>query len=148
VKQYVIFNVGSQSFGVDILDIAEIIKPTKFAMVPDAPIYLEGLMDLRGRALPVINLSKRLNIESTSDSQKVVVVQLEKFLAGFLVDDVSEILKIDDENIEKVAENVKGIKRKYVDSVANINDEMIIILNLKNVLTIDDEEELYKIINV
>ncbi|WAM33380.1 chemotaxis protein CheW [Caldicellulosiruptor morganii] len=146
MKQYVIFNVGSYSFGVDILEIVEIIKPTKIVKLPDAPQYVEGIIDVRGTAVPVYNLAKRLGIDSNAETQKIIIVELSKFQLGFLVDDVSEILKIEDDRIEKANESIKGIKRRFIDSIARVGDDMIIILDLKSVLTMDEEEEIEKYI--
>jgi len=142
MKQYVIFNVGEFSFGVDILEIVEIIKPNKIVKVPAMPQYVEGIIDVRGTSVPVYNLAKRLEIESKSETQKIMIVELSKFPVGFLVDDVSEILKIEDDKIEKANENIRGIKRKFIDSVARVGDDMIIILDLKNVLTVEEENEI------
>lgn len=147
MKQYVIFNVGEHSFGVDILEIVEIIKPTKIVKLPDTPQYVEGIIDVRGISVPVYNLAKRLEIEPKGENPKIIIVELSKFQLGFLVDDVSEILKIEDEKIEKANESIRGIKRKYIDSVARVGDDMIIMLDLKNVLTIDEEERIEKCIN-
>ncbi|ADL43148.1 CheW protein [Caldicellulosiruptor obsidiansis OB47] len=142
MKQYVIFNVGEFSFGVDILEIVEIIKPSKIVKVPAMPQYVEGIIDVRGTSVPVYNLAKRLEIESKSETQKIMIVELSKFPVGFLVDDVSEILKIENDKIEKANENIRGIKRKFIDSVARVGDDMIIILDLKNVLTVEEENEI------
>jgi purine-binding chemotaxis protein CheW len=142
VKQYVIFNVGDYSFGVDILEIVEIIKPNKIVKVPSMPQYVEGIIDVRGTSVPVYNLAKRLEIESKAETQKIIIVELSKFQLGFLVDDVSEILKIEDDKIEKANESIRGIKRKFIDSIARVGDDMIIILDLKNVLTIEEEEQI------
>ncbi|MEZ0536207.1 chemotaxis protein CheW [Caldicellulosiruptoraceae bacterium PP1] len=147
MKQYVVFSVGDQLFGVEILDIVEIIKPTKFTKIPNAPEYLEGLIDLRGTSVPIINLSKRLMLGSNALNPKVVIVQLDKFMMGFLVDDVSEILKIDEQNVEEAKENIKGIKRNYIQSIARIGEELLIILNLKRVLTIDEEQLIERVLN-
>lgn len=147
MKQYVIFNVGEFSFGVDILEIVEIIKPTKIVKLPSAPQYVEGIIDVRGTSVPVYNLAKRLEIESKAETQKIIIVELSKFQLGFLVDDVSEILKIEDDKIEKANESIKGIRRKFIDSIARVGDDMIIILDLKSVLTMDEEEEIEKYIN-
>ena len=147
MKQYVIFNVGDYSFGVDILEIVEIIKPNKIVKVPSMPQYVEGIIDVRGTSVPVYNLAKRLEIKSKAETQKIIIVELSKFQLGFLVDDVSEILKIEDDKIEKANESIKGIKRKFIDSIARVGDDMIIILDLKNVLTMDEEEEIGKYIN-
>ncbi|ADQ45429.1 CheW protein [Caldicellulosiruptor kronotskyensis 2002] len=142
MKQYVIFNVGDYSFGVDILEIVEIIKPNKIVKVPSMPQYVEGIIDVRGTSVPVYNLAKRLEIESKAETQKIIIVELSKFQLGFLVDDVSEILKIEDDKIEKANESIRGIKRKFIDSIARVGDDMIIILDLKNVLTIEEEEQI------
>ncbi len=146
MKQYVIFNVGDYSFGVDILEIVEIIKPSKIVKVPAMPQYVEGIIDVRGTSVPVYNLAKRLEIESKAEAQKIIIVELSKFQLGFLVDDVSEILKIEDDKIEKASESIRGIKRKFIDSIARVNDDMIIILDLKNVLTIEEEDQISEIL--
>lgn len=147
MRQYVIFNVGDYSFGVDILEIVEIIKPNKIVKVPAMPKYVEGIIDVRGTSVPVYNLAKRLEIDSKVESQKIIIVELSKFQLGFLVDDVSEILKIEDEKIEKASESIRGIKRKFIDSIARVGDDMIIILDLKNVLTMEEEDEISQMLD-
>ncbi|WAM36837.1 chemotaxis protein CheW [Caldicellulosiruptor acetigenus] len=146
MRQYVIFNVGDYSFGVDILEIVEIIKPNKIVKVPSMPQHVEGIIDVRGTSVPVYNLAKRLEIDSKVESQKIIIVELSKFQLGFLVDDVSEILKIEDDKIEKASESIRGIKRKFIDSIARVGDDMIIILDLKNVLTMEEEENIQEFI--
>lgn len=147
MRQYVIFNVGDYSFGVDILEIVEIIKPNKIVKVPSIPQYVEGIIDVRGTSVPVYNLAKRLEIDSKVESQKIIIVELSKFQLGFLVDDVSEILKIEDDKIEKANESIRGIKRKFIDSIARVGDDMIIILDLKNVLTMEEEDEISQMLD-
>ncbi|AEM74454.1 chemotaxis protein CheW [Caldicellulosiruptor acetigenus] len=147
MRQYVIFNVGDYSFGVDILEIVEIIKPNKIVKVPSMPQYVEGIIDVRGTSVPVYNLAKRLEIDSKVESQKIIIVELSKFQLGFLVDDVSEILKIEDDKIEKASESIRGIKRKFIDSIARVGDDMIIILDLKNVLTMEEEDEISQMLD-
>lgn len=147
MRQYVIFNVGDYSFGVDILEIVEIIKPNKIVKVPAMPKYVEGIIDVRGTSVPVYNLAKRLEIDSKVESQKIIIVELSKFQLGFLVDDVSEILKIEDDKIEKASESIRGIKRKFIDSIARVGDDMIIILDLKNVLTMEEEDEISQMLD-
>lgn len=147
MRQYVIFNVGDYSFGVDILEIVEIIKPNKIVKVPAMPKYVEGIIDVRGTSVPVYNLAKRLEIESKAETQKIIIVELSKFQLGFLVDDVSEILKIEDDKIEKASESIRGIKRKFIDSIARVGDDMIIILDLKNVLTMEEEDEISQMLD-
>lgn len=130
--QLVIFRLNEQEYGIDIFKVNEIIPYSKPTMIPNSPDYLEGVINLRGRVIPVINLKKKFKLEDagTDDRTRIIVTNSEGSLAGFIVDDASEVLTVEKESIEPVTEVVSNISRKYISGVGKKNDgSMYILLN-------------------
>lgn len=130
--QLVIFGLNGQEYGIDIFKVNEIvpyIKPTK---IPNSPDYIEGVVNLRGRVIPIINLKKKFNLEDlgTNDRTRIIVSNTGGSVAGFVVDEASEVLTVDKDSIEPVSEIVSNISRKYINGVGKLdNGRMYILLN-------------------
>ena len=134
--QLVSFKVGNEEFGVDILKVQEINKMTVITKVPNSPEFVEGVINLRGRVIPIIDLRKRLGMpEKEHDKNtRIVVVELASKTVGFVVDAVSEVLRISKDITEKPPELVAGVDSEYITSVAKLDDRLLILLDLERVL--------------
>lgn len=148
-SQFVIFKLENEEFGVEITDVREIIKPQQILKVPNAPSYIEGIINLRGRVHPVFNLRKKFHLENTDfdEMTKIVVVSVNEISVGFIVDDVSEILRIEEQNMEIPPNMIIGQHIKYIKSVGKIGDRMIIILDLGLILSEEEEKEIRELVN-
>ncbi|HET53900.1 MAG TPA: purine-binding chemotaxis protein CheW [Ignavibacteria bacterium] len=146
--QLVSFKVGTEEFGVDILKVQEINRMLKITKVPNAPDFVEGVVNLRGRIIPVIDLRKRLSIESKVHDNKtrIVVVDILGNIVGFIVDEVNEVLRISKDIIENPPELVSQVDSDFITSVAKLEDRIIILLDLDALLKKDEKELLEKIV--
>lgn len=138
--QLVVFRVGKELYGVNIASVQEIVRVPEMTEVPDAPVFLEGVINLRGRIVPVIDLRKRLNLPGAerTKASRVLVTEGEGKAVGLLVDAASEVLKIPIEAIEEPPEMISAIGVEYIIGVAKVEDRLIIILDLKKILSLED----------
>ncbi|MCZ7603238.1 MAG: chemotaxis protein CheW [Melioribacteraceae bacterium] len=145
--QLVSFKVGREEFGIDILKVQEINRMLKITKVPNAPDFVEGVVNLRGRIIPVIDLRKRLKIESREHDNKtrIVVVDITGNTVGFIVDEVNEVLRIPKDIIENPPELVATVDSEFITSVAKLEDRIIILLDLDNLLKQDEQANLDKL---
>lgn len=133
-RQFIVFTLDNLDFGVDILDSKEIIDNIELTEVPDSPFYVEGLIDLRGEVVPVVNLKKRLNMETSDQSEgKIIITSIEGKLIGVKVDKVKEIIRIDKASIITPPELTES--NKYIKGVGKSDDDLIIILDLTNIFS-------------
>jgi len=137
IIQLVSFKLGKEEFGVDILKVQEINRMLEITEMPNSPDFVEGIVNLRGRIIPVIDLKKRLNlpIKEHDNSTRIIVVELGGKTVGFIVDEVSEVLRIESNITEPPPEMVTGIDSEYITAVAKMEDRLLILLDLNKVLT-------------
>lgn len=130
--QLVIFMLNGQEYGIDIFKVNEIVPYSKPTKIPNSPAYIEGVLNLRGQVIPILNLKKKFNLDDagTDDRTRIIVANTGGNVAGFVVDEASEVLTVDKESIEPVSEIVSGISRKYISGVGKLdNGKMYILLN-------------------
>lgn len=134
--QLVTFRIGEEEFGVDILAVQEIIRLMQITMVPRAPEFIEGVINLRGKVIPVINMRTRFNKAAhTPDSNtRIVVMELEQKIVGFLVDGVSEVLRIPESTVEDPPPVVAGIGSEYIRGIGKLDSRLLILLDLDHLL--------------
>ncbi len=141
-KQYVIFNLGNEEYGVDIMKVKEISEFKESTKVPNAPYFVDGIINLRGEIIPIVNLKKRFNIDNNDvDSDtRIIVINLNERNVGFVVDEASQVLRINDNDIDPAPEIIAGIERQYITGVGKVDEKIIILLDLEKILT--DEEKI------
>lgn len=144
ILQLVSFKIGKEEFGVDILKVQEIIRMMKITKVPNAPEYVDGVVNLRGKVIPVVDLRKRLGLEQKERDKKtrIIVVELENRTIGFIVDEVSEVLRIPRNITEAPPKIVSGIDSEYITAVGKLEDRLLILLDLEKVFNQEEHEEL------
>ncbi|HBF69117.1 MAG TPA: chemotaxis protein CheW, partial [Thermotoga sp.] len=133
----VTFKLGNQVFGVDIMKVESIVEVEKIVPVPETAEYIEGVMNLRGKIIPVVNLRKKFKMSDMEDKKKakIIVSMVKDTLVGFLVDDVSEVLTLTESDIEQPPQSLSGKGKKYILGLAKVRDDIVIILNIEEVLT-------------
>ena len=138
--QLVSFNIGSEEFGVDILKVQEINRMVEITKVPQAPHYVEGVINLRGKVIPVVCLRKRFSLELKEHDKntRIVVVDIEGNILGLIVDAVSEVLRLPSNTIEPPPEIVAGIDADYIKGVAKLDDRLLIFLDLTKVIDVTE----------
>lgn len=134
--QLVSFNIGSEEFGVDILKVQEINRMVEITRVPQTPHYVEGVINLRGKVIPIIDLRKRFNLEvkEYDKNTRIVVVDINGHIMGMIVDAVSEVLRLPASTIEPPPEIVTGVNAEYIKGVAKLEDRLLIFLDLTRVV--------------
>jgi purine-binding chemotaxis protein CheW len=149
LKQLVGFMLGGELFGVDILMVQEIIRSTTITRVPNAPDFVEGVINLRGNILPVIDLRKRLNMEAKEKTGTegnrtwILILTVDNRVTGFIVDLVTEVLKIDEHDIEPPPDIiVSGLESQYIVGVCNTDDRLMILLNFNRILLLEEIRKL------
>ncbi|WP_300979824.1 chemotaxis protein CheW [Methanomethylovorans sp.] len=145
--QLVVFQLGGEEFGVDIMAVQEIIKMPPLTAIPQVPEHVTGVIDLRGRVIVVIDLGKKFNILSSENNKdrKIIVVELEDQVIGMMVDSVSEVLRIPSASVEPAPEIIaSGVSADYIQGVGKLEDRLLILLDLRNVLSEHETKELYQ----
>lgn len=130
--QYVVFSLDNEEYGLEISSIQEIIRiPQHINKIPNMPSYIEGIINLRGKVIPIIDLRKRFGLERIERSieNRLLILNLENTLLGIIVDDISEVLKIDDQSIEKLSSEISCISRNSVKGVGKVDDRLILLLD-------------------
>ncbi|HBT49545.1 MAG: Chemotaxis signal transduction protein [Caldanaerobacter subterraneus] len=143
-KQIVVFKLNSEDFCVDINQVVEIIRLQTIIKVPDAPSFVEGITNLRGTVIPIIDLKKRFNLPTSekNENNRIIVVNVTERPVGFIVDSVTEVLRVEDSTIQEAPDIIKGIGREYITSIINLNGRLIINLDLHKILTEKEKKEI------
>src|ERR1700693_4081032 len=134
--QIVGFRIGRETFGLPISQVHEIVRTPEITNVPHAPEYVEGVMNLRGRIVPVIDLRRRFGGAAIENSRKnrVLVVDVESKAVGLIVDSASEVMKISDAQIEPPPNVLTDAATGYVTGVAKHQGRLIILVDLRRIL--------------
>lgn len=143
-NQFVIYQLAGEQFGVDIAAVESIIKMQEIAAVPQAPEFVEGVTNLRGEVLPVIDLRKRFEIPAAenTDDARIVVVEIDGQHVGMIVDAVTEVLTLEDDSIEAPSALVIGSTVDFITGIAKVDDQLVTIIDLSKVLLTDEAIEL------
>ena len=138
-KQVVLFDLGGETYGLDIATVHEIIRMQPVTKVPKAPVYVEGVINLRGKVIPVIDLGKKFGIDKTDrdKNNRIVVVNIQNTTLGIIVDAVTEVLRVPASSIEPVTDIVTFGYLDYLQGIAKLDEKMVILLSLDKLLTQD-----------
>jgi purine-binding chemotaxis protein CheW len=151
VKQLVSFRIGEEEFGVDILMVQEIIRLPTITPIPNAPRFILGMINLRGKIIPVIDLRQRLKIRgnrpaATDRKTRILIVEIYNHVTGFIVDSVSEVMKVPISEIEPTPHLVvSSIDAEYIRGVIKLANRLIILLDFRQILKSQEEKELQAI---
>lgn len=143
-KKILIFKISGEEFAADIMQVERILGFSEPTRIPEAPQFVKGVIKYQERILPVIDLNKRLHMGDTNynEESKIIVVKHNKMSIGLIVDMVSEVIDIDDEDIEDAPDIVKGISNKYILGIIKLDQRIIILLDTEKILTLDQMNEL------
>jgi len=136
-RQLVIFKMDDEYYGVDIHRVDGIIKMQSITAVPQAPDFVDGVTNLRGEVLPVIDLRRRFNMPETTQTRetRIVVVVLNGAKVGMIVDAVSEVLNLNQEAIEPPSPMVTNVNTSFIEGIAKEEERLIILVDLAKVLS-------------
>jgi len=142
ILQLVSFRLGKEEFAVDILKIQEINRLVEITRVPKAPAFVEGVINLRGKVIPVIDLRKRLGLanEQRDEETRIVVMDIQKRIVGLIVDSVSEVLRAPSSSVEPPPPMLGGIDSEYIRGVCKLEDRLLILLDVNKLLSIEEAD--------
>jgi purine-binding chemotaxis protein CheW len=142
--QLVIFELGNEYFGVEIANVEGIIKMQELTRVPQAPGFVEGVTNLRGSVLPVVNLRMRFGMptQTASRETRIVVIIIDGMKVGMVVDSVSEVLTIEDKIIEPTPPMVTTLDSTFIIGIVKLTNRLVILLDLEKVLTSAEKTKL------
>jgi purine-binding chemotaxis protein CheW len=137
------FFLAGEEYGVDVRLVQEIIRVGEITQVPRAPGFIKGVINLRGRIIPVIDLKRKLGLGEVSEAarqSRIVVVKVRERLVGLLADGASQVLKVPVASIEAAPEEVVEIDANYLRGVAKLENRLIILMDLNKVLALELRE--------
>ncbi|MBN2040980.1 MAG: purine-binding chemotaxis protein CheW [Spirochaetes bacterium] len=135
--QIVCFSIGDEEYGIEILKVQEILRLPQITILPKAADFILGVIDLRGKILPIIDMSKRFGIESKTDmtDPRAIVVNIKGKEVGLAIDSVSHVVKVDSGDIEPPPAIVKGISGRYIVGIAKVNEDFVVILDIDRIFS-------------
>ncbi|HNU80595.1 MAG TPA: chemotaxis protein CheW [Bacillota bacterium] len=146
--QFVVFKLGKEEYGVNIMQVQEIGHYAEPARVPNTPEFVEGIMNLRDNVIPVISLRKRFNIpeenlngpeRDSNENRRTIIINLGDRQIAFIVDDASEVLTLDEASIQETPDIIAGVDRKYISGIGKKGNRLIIMLDLN--FLFDEQEQ-------
>ena len=142
--QLVIFQLGGEEFGVDIMQVQEIIRMPETTRIPQSPDYVKGIINLRGRVIVVINLDQRFGTDSKEiyDDSRIIVAEVAETVMGMVVNSVSEVMRLPKSNLESAPDMITSkINADYIKGVGKLDDRLLILLDLEKVLSEKEIEQ-------
>lgn len=142
IKQYLTFRIGNENYGLELSQTREIIEYSGITEVPLMPKFLRGVINLRGEVVPVIDLAVRLGRKSIEVQKRtcIIVVELQtneqNHVLGLLADSVSEVIEMNDDNIEDAPSFGANIRADFIQGIAKRDDEFVVLLDANNALSI------------
>jgi purine-binding chemotaxis protein CheW len=148
LKQLVVFALEDSSYGLDIQYVREINRMVEITPIPNAPDFVEGIINLRGVIVPVVDLSKRfaLSEQENSKETRIVVIESKEHMLGLVVDEVSEVLRLAADQIDP-ANNMmtSGIALDFIEGIGKVNDQLILILSPDKLFSSKEKMQLGKL---
>ena len=149
--QLVVFKVGDEEFGVEINQVKEIVRIASITAIPRAPSFLEGVINLRGHILVVIDLASKLKLKAKErcDKTRIIVIEVGEDIVGMIVDEVSEVIRMPVENIEATPSIIDSeIQYEYLRGVGKLGERLLILIDLAKILSAEEMEDVKKAASV
>lgn len=146
-NQIVVFELETEFFGVKIAAVESIIKMQPITRLPHTPTFVEGITNLRGKILPVIDLRKRFSLppRETDKNSRIIVVVMNDTEVGITVDGVSEVLTLPEQSVEPAPSIATTVDSNFIAGVAKVEQRLIILLDLEKVLSTEEQNTLVNI---
>lgn len=146
--KYLTFSVGKESYGIEIKFVTEIIGIQDITEVPELPDYVRGIINLRGKIIPVIDVRLRFKkeLKEYNDRTCIVVIDIKDTFVGLIVDNVAEVIKIDDSNIVSPPDMKTGFHNSYVRGIGKVGNEIKLLLDCDKLLNADELESFSTVI--
>ncbi|MBI1911733.1 MAG: chemotaxis protein CheW [Deltaproteobacteria bacterium] len=144
ILQLVTFRLGNEEFSLDILKVQEIIRHMDLTRVPRTPEFVDGVINLRGRVIPVLDLRKRFGLkeDEKTNETRIIVVDIDNTTVGLKVDAVSEVLRLPADTVEPPPAIVTGAESDYIKGVGKLDGRLLILLDVAKILTHTEKDAL------
>jgi len=150
-NQLVTFQLGEELYGINIMDVKEIVRVQAIRAIPNAPVYVEGIFNLRSEIIPIINLHKRFHLKRAISSEEdellsgFVIIDIDGMKLGVIIDRISRVVTVEKEDIQPPPQMLSGIGAEYIRGVVRQEDGYLIILNIRDLF---NPKELQKLIDL
>jgi len=146
ILQLVTFTLSKEEYAVEILKVKEINRMTEITSVPKSPPYLEGVINLRGKVIPVVNLRKKFGLpdKSNDEQSRIMILDMQGITTGLMVDAVSEVLRISADTVEATPPMASNISTEFIKGIAKLANRLIILLDIDKLFGKSGETELIK----
>ena len=147
ILQWVTFKLDNETYGINVMQVQEVLRYTEIAPVPGAPAYVLGIINLRGNVVTVIDTRQRfgLNNADITDNSRIVIIEADKQVVGILVDSVAEVVYLRQSEIETAPNVGNDESAKFIQGVCNKNGELLILVELNKMMTEDEWSDLENI---
>ena len=147
VVQIVVAELAKEEYGIPIMQVQEIIKPPEITRIPNMPDFLEGIINLRGKIIPIIDLRKRFHLEEKgmTEETRVVVTNIEGQSIGLVADSVSDVIRLAQDSIDPIPSMMSQIDSEFLSGVGKLDKRIIILLNIEKVFSDLEKASLKKI---
>nr|WP_086941090.1 chemotaxis protein CheW [Thaumasiovibrio occultus] len=144
VLQWVTFKLDEETYGINVMQVREVLRYTEIAPVPGAPDYVLGIINLRGSVVTVIDTRARFGVNQgdVTDNTRIVVIEAEKQVIGILVDSVAEVVYLKTSEIDSTPSVGTDESSKYIQGVSNRNGELLILVDLNKLLSDEEWDEM------
>ncbi len=138
----VTFRLGSGEYAIDIMQAKEIIKMEKITLIPNAPYFVEGVINLRGNIIPIIDLKKRFNLEESEGDKNtgIIIAKIEDVDMGIMIDSVSKVVSMSNSDIQPPPSMLQGIGQRYIKGVGKMEDKLLVVLDLDKLFTNEEDD--------
>jgi len=142
-KQYVVFLLGKENYGVEIHSVTTIEKMLPYARVPKTPDYIKGVINLRGEIVPIMDIRTRFGMEAheETDETRIIIIKINDISFGIIVDEVDEVLTLNEEAIENVSNFTNDVSMDYILGVGKIDGRIVTLLNIEKLADISNNNE-------
>jgi purine-binding chemotaxis protein CheW len=144
IMQWVTFRLGDEKYGINVMQVQEVLRVTEIAPVPGAPSYVLGIINLRGNVVTVIDTRDRFGLmpKEPDDISRIVIIETENHIIGILVDSVAEVVEMRASGIEAAPNVGNDESSKYIQGVTSRENELLILVDLNKFLSDEEKEEL------
>ena len=141
IIQLVSFVLEDVEYGVDILAVHEILRFPEITRLPNTPNFIIGVINLRGNVIPVVDVRRRFGFPraKVTDLTRIIVIETSDKLVGLMVDNVHQVVRITQSNVDPPSELIEGVSEKYIWGIGRLKDRLIVILNLVNILFLEED---------
>jgi len=138
--QMVVFRLEKEEFAVDIHQVREVLKMAQVTPLPRSAYFIEGVINLRGEVIPVVDLRKRFDLQvgERSEQTRIIIVEIKDSKVGLIVDSVTEVLRLPSTSIQLPPSRIAGTRTDLIKGVGKIDDRLLIVLDLNKILTTEE----------